>query len=177
MRRTASALAALTIVALAPDLSAQDTEWNRYTLEELPGVYVSAEIDQACESEGISSTSVVTGAEAALASAEVDALSHDAMLETPGHPELKITLSCAAGDGSASGAVGYALSLRLQQAAQMIRDPQISLPEAVTWFADTVGVAATSDVASSVDKALQAKVEAFAAAFVAANTAAAEEPN
>ncbi len=73
------------------------------------------------------------------------------------------------GDG-ASGAVGYSVSLRVQQSAQMTRDSQISLPEAVTWWATTVGVAGSGSVQTALEEDLRLTLEEFATAYVEANT-------
>lgn len=146
--------------------AAQDTEWNRYTLEGLTGLHVVAETNEGCQGAGLADAAVRTDAEAALRDAGVPLLTRDEMLATPGLPELRLTLECG---GGVSGVVGYAVSVRVQQATQMIRDAQITLSEAVTWFATAVGVAEAASAASAATAALQAKLAEFAAAFEAAN--------
>lgn len=146
--------------------AAQDTEWNRYTLEGLAGVYVRAETNQACEGAGVSAESIRAAAEAALTETEVPLLSEREMLGSPGLPELRVAYECG---GGVAGVVGYSVSVRLMQAAQMIRDTQITLSEAVTWYATTVGVAEAGATAEALDGALRANLAEFAEAFQAAN--------
>ena len=153
------------------DVAAQDKIWNRYTLEDLGGVFVRTEIDEPCESVGVTRRDVQVDAEAILLEAEVDLLTEGEMLRNPALPELRITLECVVGEGDgASGAVGYSVSLRVQQSAQMTRDSQISLPEAVTWWATTVGVAASGSVQTALEEDLRLTLEEFATAYIEANT-------
>ena len=171
MRRYVCALAALTSMSVPADLVAQDTVWNRYTLEELGGVFVRAETDAACESVGVTRQAVQAAAEAILVESQVDLLTEGEMLRNPGLPELRITLECVMGEGEGvSGAVAYSVSLRVQQSAQMTRDSQISLPEAVTWWSTTVGVEGSAGVQTALQEALKGKVEEFATAYIEANT-------
>ena len=164
--------AALVVAAAAAMLcwpvsgAAQDTEWNRYTLEDLVGVYVRAETNQGCEGAGLSAESVRTDAVAALEAAEVPLLTQREMLESPGLPELRVTLECG---GGVAGVVGYSVSVRIQQATQMIRDNQITLSEAVTWWTTGVGVAEAGAVADALGAELQARLAVFSDAFAAAN--------
>jgi hypothetical protein len=160
------AAGALLAPLLHAGAAAQDTVWNRYTLEGLDGVYIRAETNQGCEGAGISAESIRADAEAALTEAEVPLLTEREMLESPGHPELRVTFECG---GGVAGVVGYSVSVRVQQATQMIRDTQITLPEAVTWYATTVGVAEAGTAASVLGDALQAKLAEFAEAFRTAN--------
>ncbi len=169
MYRKLTGLVATALVAATAPLDAQDTEWNRYTLEDLAGVYVRAEANPACQSAGVEAAGIKAMAEEALTAAEVAVLTEAAMLEAPGLPELRISLTCAPAEVGSADVVGYAVSVRVQQAAQMIRDPQITLPEAITWFADTVGVAAADAVPGAVSSAVGVEIQAFADAFVAAN--------
>lgn len=153
------------LVLSAPG-AAQDTEWNRYTLEDLAGVYVRAETNQGCEGAGLSAESVRTDAVAALEAAEIPLLSEREMLESPGLPELRVTLECG---GGVAGVVGYTVSVRMQQATQMIRDNQITLSEAVTWWTSGVGVAEAGAVSEAMGAELAARLGVFAEAFAAAN--------
>ncbi len=170
MTRCVCALVALTILGMATELLAQDTEWNRYSLENLGGVFVRAEASPACESAGVTVAALRADAESTLLEAEVEILTEQEMLRNTALPELRVTLECAMGEGFA-----YAVSVRVQQAAQMIRDPQIQLSEAVTWYATAVGVGASgSAVQEALQSATRSKIEEFAAAYVAANTEAAD---
>jgi predicted Zn-dependent peptidase len=55
----------------------------------------------------------------------------------------------------------------------MIRDLQVQLAEAVTWYATTLGVSTSASAAQdALQAATRGKIEEFAAAYVAANTAA-----
>jgi hypothetical protein len=51
----------------------------------------------------------------------------------------------------------------------MLRDPQVTLAEAVTWYATEIGVASEEHAAASLADAIESKIEQFAAAYVAAN--------
>lgn len=170
MSRIVCALAILTATAVT-EAEAQDRIWNRYTLEDLGGVFVRAEADEPCESLGVARRDVQVNAEELLAESEVELLTEGEMLRNPALPELRITLQCVLGEGGgADGVVAYSVSLRVQQAAQMTRDNQISLPEAVTWWTTAVGVAGSGDVQDALDEDLRAKIEEFATAYIEANT-------
>ena len=167
MGRVRGLLAALFLALLtSAGAAAQDTVWNRYTLEGLNGLYIRAETNQGCEGAGVSAESIRADAEAALTEAEVPLLTEREMLESPGLPELRVTFECG---GGVAGVVAYSVSVRVQQATQMIRDTQITLPEAITWYATTVGVADAGSTADALGEALQEKLAAFAEAFMAAN--------
>ena len=146
-------------------LEAQDTEWNRYTLENLGGVYPRMEVADACEAAGISASDFEADVSLALMDAEVGVLTREEMLEHPALPELRITISCAAGSNGARGALAYSGVLRVQQSAQMLRDTQITLPEAVTWYSSRIGVASEGAVAGAVAEELTGQVQAFASAW------------
>ncbi len=167
-RRGAASLAtvAAAMLCLPAPGSAQDTEWNRYTLEDLVGVHVRAETNQGCEGAGLSAQSIRMDAVAALEAAEVPLLTEREMLESPGIPELRVTLECG---GGVAGVVGYSVSVRIQQATQMIRDNQITLSEAVTWWTTGVGVAEAGTVADALGTELRARLGVFADAFATAN--------
>ena len=164
--RHAILLAAVVAPFSAGGAAAQDTVWNRYTLEGLSGVYVRPETNQGCEGAGVSRESIRSAAEAVLAEAEVPLLTEREMLESPGLPELRVSYECG---GGVAGVVGYSVSIRVQQATQMVRDTQITLPEAITWYATAVGVAEAGTTAEALDAALQAKLAEFTEAFRAAN--------
>ncbi|MEE8147096.1 MAG: hypothetical protein V3T24_05790, partial [Longimicrobiales bacterium] len=66
------ALAVLTMMSAPTDVEAQNQVWNRYTLEDLGGVFVRAEMGAPCESVGVSRRSVQAEAEAILVESEVD---------------------------------------------------------------------------------------------------------
>ncbi len=171
MRRYLCALVVLTAVSAPTDVVAQDRVWNRYTLEDLGGVFVRIEADDPCESLGVTRRDVQADAESILLEAEVELLTEGEMLRNPALPELRITLECVVGEGDgASGAVGYSVSVRVQQSAQMTRDSQVTLPEAVTWWATTVGVAGSGAVQAALEEDLRLTLEEFATAYVEANT-------
>ncbi len=170
MRRYVCAFVALTMTAATTELLAQDTEWNRYSLEDLGGVFVRAEASPACEDAGVTSDALRAEAESTLLEAEVEVLTEGEMLRNTALPELRVTLECAVG-GSAGFA--YAVSVRVQQSAQMTRDPQVQLSEAVTWYATTLGVSTSGSAAQeALQAATRGKLEEFAAAYIAANTVA-----
>ncbi len=167
LRGAAALLSLLCLSVLsAGQARGQDTEWNRYTLEGLAGVYVRAEANQGCEGAGVVAESVGTDAAAVLEEAGVPLLTEREMLASPGLPELRVTVECG---GGVAGVVGYSVSVRVQQATQMIRDNQITLSEAVTWWTTGVGVAQAGLAAEALSDELQSRLAAFAEAFAAAN--------
>ena len=171
MKRYLSALATLTVLSIPVGVEAQDTEWNRYTLEGLGGVFVRADADGACESAGVTASSLLAESALKLIEADVDVLTEEQMLEHPGLPELRITVECVAGAGNGTaGTLAYGVSVRVQQSVQMIRDTQVTLPEAVTWYATEIGIASSDDAAAALQGAIDGKIAEFAAAYVAANT-------
>ncbi|MDE2796829.1 MAG: hypothetical protein OXL34_18585 [Gemmatimonadota bacterium] len=165
MRRAGWGGAAMALL-LAGSAAAQDTTWNRYTLEGLPGVHIRAETNLGCEGAGVSAESIRADAAAALEAAEVPVLTREEMLASPGLPELRVTFECG---GGVAGVVGYSVSVRVQQATQMIRDTQITLSEAVTWWASEVGVAEAGGVAAVLKSLMEKKLGEFAEAFHEAN--------
>lgn len=167
MKRRVSA-GFLVAALIAPAVvSGQDTEWNRYTLEDLGGVFVHIEADEQCQAVGVTPATYEADVSLKLMEAEVGVLTQEEMLLHPALPELRISLDCASGENGASGAVAYSIGLRVQQSAQMLRDTQITLPEAVTWFSNEVGVTAEGTAAEAVGATLMEQVDAFAAAWAA----------
>ena len=163
----AAAVATVVGLSVSPaPADAQDTEWNRYTLEGLEGVYVRAETNEACQGAGLSAESVRADSESALTEAGVPLLTREEMLAAPGLPELRVTFECG---GGVAGVVGYSVSVRVQQATQMIRDTQITHSEAVTWYVTAVGVSEATGTATAMGAALATKLAEFAEAFNAAN--------
>ena len=151
-------------------LDVQDTEWNRYTLQKIGGVHVSVVGNQTCESVGVISSEVRANAAIKLLESEVDLLTEDEMLENPGLPELRITLQCVVGDQSdIGGAIAYSIEVRVNQAAKMVRDEQVTLAEAVTWYTTAVGVANADDTQQALREVIDVKLEEFAKAYVEAN--------
>jgi hypothetical protein len=169
MERFVSALIALTLVSVPSGIGAQDTEWNRYTLEGLGGVFIRAEADSACESAGVTASKVQSDAALQLLETEVALLTRDEMLALPGLPELRITVECADGDNGGSAALGYSVSLRVQQAVKLIRNEQITLSEAVTWYSTALGTADAAGVQDAVLSTLTSELADFATAYVEAN--------
>jgi len=165
MIRQAMAVVGLAALAIPAGIQAQDTEWNRYTLEELGGVYVSSEIAEPCVAAGVSDASLRSGADVVLGAAEVELLTEMGMLANPALPELRLSVDCAPSDGG----IVFTVSVRMHQAVQMVRDPQITLSEAVTWYASSVGIAAADGVSAAVGSAVEAQVGAFAVAYTEAN--------
>lgn len=146
--------------------SGQDTTWNRYTLDGLIGVHIRAETNLGCEGAGVSAESIRADATAVLEASEVPLLTEEEMLANPGLPELRVTFECG---GGVAGAVGYSVSVRVQQATQMIRDTQVTLSEAVTWWTSGVGVAEAGTTAETLKAVMEAKLGEFATAFREAN--------
>lgn len=177
MKRYALMAMALWLIGLPVEGTAQDTVWNRYTLEDLGGVFVSAQTGAACAGAGVTDESVRVQAEATLAAADVELLTQGEMLRNPGLPELRIILECTPGDGVAvTGALAWSVAVRVHQSTQMTRDNQITLSEAVTWFATGLGVAAIVDAQAALEAAVTARVEEFATAYTETNGGAGATP-
>jgi hypothetical protein len=168
MKTYVTTFALLALAALPSAVAAQDTDWNRYTLEALGGVFVRAEAGPACAAAGVTAESVRLQAEGVLAAADVEMLTEGEMLRNPALPELRIGVECATGD-AVPGALAYAVSIRVMQSAQMIRDNQITLPEAITWHASAVGVRQAAEARAGVEAAVADKLAGFAAAYSAVN--------
>lgn len=149
---------------------AQDTEWNRYTLEDLGGVYIRMEVAETCEAAGVTASDFEASVSMSLLDSEVGVLTMEEMLQHPALPELRVAIDCASGTNGASGAMAYSVELRVQQSAQMLRNTQITLPEAVTWFSSDVGVTNAASATDAVGATLDALVSAFATAWAEINS-------
>lgn len=169
-RPVAAGLLALAITT-PPALTAQDTEWNRYTLEDLSGVHIRMEVAEACESAGIAASQFEADIATTLMEAEVGVLTREEMLGVPALPELRITIDCARGDNGAGGSMAYSVALRVQQAAQMVRNTQITLPEAVTWYSTHVGVTGSGSAVQAVESTLAEQLDGFITAWTEINSA------
>ena len=145
----------------------QDTDWNRYTLEDLGGVFVRFDVNDSCEGAGISAATYEADVSLKLMDAEVGVLTMEEMLTHPAMPELRVTLDCADGSNGASGSTAWSVGLRVQQSAQMLRDTQITLPEAVTWFSSEIGAASEGGASDAIGNALMRQVGQFAEAWTA----------
>lgn len=158
----------LAVALAAPTgVDAQDTEWNRYTLEDLGGVFIRVVADDECQAAGVTPAAYEADVSLKLMEAEVGVLTQEEMLMHPAMPELRVSLDCANGGDDNGGALAYAVGLRVQQSAQMLRDTQITLPEAVTWFSTDVGVTSQSGAVDAVGATLMEQIDAFAAAWTA----------
>ena len=56
---------------------AQDTEWNRYTLEDLGGIHVQFEVADACEASGVTAALYEADVSLSLIESEVGVLTMD----------------------------------------------------------------------------------------------------
>ena len=99
-----------------------------------------------------------------LTESEVGVLTQEQMLANPAMPELRVTLECASG---LDGSIAYSVGLRVQQSAQMLRDTQITLPEAVTWFHTAVGMSSGASAADSIGSSLMTSIDVFVEAWSA----------
>ena len=166
MKRTLALGAVFAFVAMPAVVEAQDTEWNRYTLEDLGGVFIRLESNETCSAAGVTPSAYEADVSLQLIESEVGVLTQAEMLAHPAMPELRVTLDCASGS---SGVIAYSVSLRVQQSAQMLRDTQITLPEAVTWFHTDVGVTSEGGATDAVGASIMASIDAFAEAWTAIN--------
>ena len=167
MRTSLPALCALALVGFPTEVVAQDLEWNRYTLEGLGGVFVRIEANETCQAVGVTASAYQADASLRLMESDVGVLTMEEMLEHPGLPELRVSLECASGMG---GLIAYSVGVRVQQAVQMIRDTQITLSEGVTWYATTLGASDADGIAAALESDVGAALDAFAAAWAAANS-------
>lgn len=145
---------------------AQDTRWNRYTIEGLEGVYVQGDAAGTCTAHGVEPAALEELAQAHLGERDVPLLTREEMLAMPGLPELRLTVECSEPRDSH---IGYSVSVRIQQAATMVRDAQVSLPEAVTWYRTTAGVSPANALVAAVDATLTDTLADFATAWEAAH--------
>lgn len=166
MNRCVSAVAALAFMIVLTGVDAQDTDWNRYTLRDLGGVFVRIEANEVCEDAGLSASAFEASTSLRLIEAEVGVLTREEMLENPALPELRVSLDCASGP---DGSMAYSVALRVQQSAQMLRDAQVTLAEAVTWYSTRIGLTDASNASSSLEEALRDELDEFAEAWAAAN--------
>lgn len=164
MKRTLSLTAVLCFLAIPLAVEAQDTEWNRYTLEDLGGLFIRLESDNACDLAGANPAAYEDDVSLKLTESEVGVLTQEEMLAHPAMPELRVTLSCTSGTG---GAIAYSVALRVQQSAQMLRDTQITLPEAVTWFHTAVGMSSEGGAVDAIGSSLMTSIDAFVEAWSA----------
>ncbi len=163
-----SVLLGLVTAAFVPAVAhGQDTDWNRYTLENLGGVFVRFEVHDACEGVGVSAAAYEADVSLKLLDSEVGVLTMEEMLTHPAMPELRVTLDCAGGSNGASGSIAWSVGLRVQQSAQMLRDTQITLPEAVTWFSSEIGASSEGGASDAVGNALMRQIGHFADAWIA----------
>jgi len=169
MTRTLVLGAALAFMAIPVAAEAQDTEWNRYTLEDLGGVFIRIESNDVCAAAGVTPAAYEADVSLKLIESEVGVLTMEEMLAHPAMPELRVTLDCASGSNGSSGTIAYSVGLRVQQSAQMLRDTQITLPEAVTWFHTDVGVTSGGGATDAIGASLMSSIEIFAEAWAAIN--------
>lgn len=165
MKRWVLLLAALTLTA-PTDVAAQNTAWNRATLENLAGVFIRIEVDEGCQSAGLAAADFEAAVSLHLIEAEVGVLTQDEMLRNPALPELRVDVDCASAPG---GATAYTIGLRVQQAAQMLRDTQVTLPESVTWWTTRLGVAESANAKEAIESALTEQITEFSTAWTEAN--------
>jgi hypothetical protein len=104
-----------------------------------------------------------------LIDAEVGVLTQAEMLQHPAMPELRISLDCAAGSGGLEGSLAWSIGFRVQQASQLLRNTQITLPETVTWYSSELGVSSTGGATDAVGASLMSGLDSFAEAWAAAN--------
>ena len=167
MKRFVCAVVALTLMSAPADATGQDTDWNRYTLEDLGGVFIRFEVSRACEAAGVMASALEADVSLKLIEADVGVLTQAELLTHPAMPELRISLDCAGGPDGMSGVVAYSVGLRVQQSAQMLRDAQITLPEAVTWYSTKLGVSSEDQTVAAIGATVMEQIGAFAAAWAA----------
>ena len=164
MKRTLALTAVLGFLAIPFAVEAQDTEWNLYTLEDLGGVFIRLESNDACSMAGATPAAYEGDVSLKLTESEVGVLTQEQMLANPAMPELRVTLECASG---LDGSIAYSVGLRVQQSAQMLRDTQITLPEAVTWFHTAVGMSSGAGAVDSIGSSLMTSIDVFVEAWSA----------
>ena len=165
MNRWVPMVAVLALGAPAA-VAGQDTEWNRYTLENLGGVFVRVDVAEACQGAGVAAADFEAAVSLKLIEGEVGVLTREEMLRNPALPELRVSVECASGGG---GATAWVVGLRVQQAAQMLRNTQVTLPEAVTWYATQLGMSAGANVKEDVEAAVNGGLDRLVEAWTEAN--------
>ena len=80
MKRTLALTAVLCFLAIPLAVEAQDTEWNRYTLEDLGGVFIRLESDNACDLAGANPAAYEDDVSLKLTESEVGVLTQEEML-------------------------------------------------------------------------------------------------
>lgn len=165
MKRALRAALLLAAVATPVSLQGQDTEWNRYTLEDLGGIFVRIEVADGCSAAGVTASAYEADVSLKLIEGEVGVLTQAEMLLHPAMPELRVSIECADGSNGSSGSLAYSVGLRVQQSAQMLRDTQITLPEAVTWYSTKLGMASTASAGGAVGATLMSAVDDFVTAW------------
>lgn len=165
MKRFVFTVLSLTLMSVPAAAQGQDTDWNRYTLNDLGGVFVRFEVSRACETAGVTATALEAEVSIKLIEAEVGVLTRAELLTHLAMPELRISLDCVAGSGASSDAVAYSVGIRVQQSAQMLRDTQITLPEAVTWYSTKLGISPAGETADAIGATVMEQVDAFAAVW------------
>lgn len=153
------------LVTFPGGVEAQDTEWNRYTLEDLGGVFVDIVVAEGCEQAGVTASEFEADVSLQLMESDVPVLTREEMLQLPALPELQVTIGCVAGSGGTNGSMAYSVELRVQQAAQMLRDTQITLPEAVTWYSTRIGVTTPDAAGEAIGATLSEQVAALSTAW------------
>lgn len=171
MRRWTAPVFLGLLVVLPGGAEAQDTEWNRYTLEGLGGVFVNIVVADTCEPTGVTASEFEADVSLQLMEADVPVLTREQMLQLPALPELRVTVGCATGSAGTNGSMAYSVELRVQQSAQMLRDTQITLPEAVTWYSTRIGVTAPDAAVQTIGAALSEQVTAFSTAWTEVHAA------
>ena len=83
MKLCVYALAATAFLLLPTGTTAQDTDWNRYTLRDLGGVFVRIEANDVCEGAGLAASAFEASTSLLLIEAEVGVLTREEMLENP----------------------------------------------------------------------------------------------
>lgn len=130
-----AALMMLFLVTTGSLARAQDPEGMK-TLRDIPGVFISVEgITHEAEKAGLTREAVETDVKEVLQKAEINLLTREAMVVTPGKPTLEVHVTTA---GPNAGLYAYTLTVGLMQEVQLERTPTVKtrLP---TWSVEATG--------------------------------------
>jgi hypothetical protein len=167
LRRLLAAVLMLTAFGTLNIALALDDEPSRKSLAGLHGVHVLVEdLAPGAERTGLTRAAVQTDAELRLRQAGIPVLTAKEKFDTPGYPTLYINAMITA-NGSPWG---YALSVGLEQAVQLYRDPTIVHAAVPTWsIISGGGYAVPADIPQSVRAKLRDMVDRFINAYLSVN--------
>lgn len=137
------------------------------SLQDVRGVYLAVDaVDADLERDGLYRSAITATAERTLEAAGIPLLSRDEVMQNPRRPHLTITVHSRL---TGAGLHAYHLTMAFRQTVGLLHAPDTHLP-AVTWTATPRTGAVARDQVEWLNDDLQAMLDAFVAAYQAANT-------